>query len=487
MSIIRKKLNLKLKKNAYPFQKDAFDEIKDKDFFAIFHEQGLGKTKIAIDLAFYWLEKNHVDSVLICTKKNLIKNWEDELNFHGNVPPLILTSNKSTNSQKLGLPGSIYLCNYELIRDHIEIYETFFELRKVGVILDESTQIKNPSSKTAKSFHRLAKVSKKKIIMTGTPISNRPYDIWSQIYFLDGGERLGKTFDDFKEKYDLSNDLNNDRSGQIILKNNLELLSAKIRDCSVRETKKTAGIELPNKRFIVAEVDMDAKQRVLYEKLQIELSAEVLRNGKLITDDVEVILKRLLRLVQISSNPKLVDESYELEAPKTKKADEIIDKAFSESAKVIIWTNFIKNVEYLTNYFSTKGAVGIHGKLSTNDRNAIISNFRNDEKVRILIATPGVAKEGLTLVEANYAIFYDRNFSLENYLQAQDRIYRISQTKECYIYKILSKHSIDNWVESLLEAKEVAARYGQGDIDSKEFTKRINYDFAEILSDILLN
>lgn len=487
MSIIRKKLNLKLKKNAYPFQKDAFDEIKDKDFFAIFHEQGLGKTKIAIDLAFYWLEKNHVDSVLICTKKNLIKNWEDELNFHGNVSPLILTSNKSTNSQKLGLPGSIYLCNYELIRDHIEIYETFFELRKVGVILDESTQIKNPSSKTAKSFHRLAKVSKKKIIMTGTPISNRPYDIWSQIYFLDDGERLGKTFDDFKEKYDLSNDLNNDRSGQIILKNNLELLSSKIRDCSVRETKKTAGIELPNKRFIVAEVDMDAKQRVLYEKLQIELSAEVLKNGKLITDDVEVILKRLLRLVQISSNPKLVDESYEFEAPKTKKADEIIDKAFSESAKVIIWTNFIKNVEYLTNYFSNKGAVGIHGKLSTNERNQIISNFRNDERVRILIATPGVAKEGLTLVEANYAIFYDRNFSLENYLQAQDRIYRISQTKECYIYKILSKHSIDNWVESLLEAKEVAARFGQGDIDSEEFAERINYDFAEILSDILLN
>ena len=164
-------------KNAYPFQKDAFDEIKDKDFFAIFHEQGLGKTKIAIDLAFYWLEKNHVDSVLICTKKNLIKNWEDELNFHGNVSPLILTSNKSTNSQKLGLPGSIYLCNYELIRDHIEIYETFFELRKVGVILDESTQIKNPSSKTpgvAMSIRTLSSFLKLEIIWFLSLVDNFP-------------------------------------------------------------------------------------------------------------------------------------------------------------------------------------------------------------------------------------------------------------------------------------------------------------------------
>ena len=77
----------------------------------------LEKQKIAIDLAFYWLDNKHVESVLICTKKSLIKNWQDELKFHGNVPPLVLTSNKTANSQKLGLPGSIYLCNFELIRE----------------------------------------------------------------------------------------------------------------------------------------------------------------------------------------------------------------------------------------------------------------------------------------------------------------------------------------------------------------------------------
>jgi len=487
MSLIRKKLNLKLKKDAYPFQKDAFDEIKDKEYFAIFHEQGLGKTKIAIDLAFYWLDNKHVESVLICTKKSLIKNWEDELKFHGNVPPLVLTSNKTANSQKLGLPGSIYLCNFELIRDQIDIYETFFEIRKMGVILDESTQIKNPASKTAKAFHRLATVSEKRIIMTGTPISNRPYDIWSQIYFLDHGKRLGNTFDSFKDKYDLGNDLNNNRSGQIILKNNLEILSRKLRDCSARETKKTAGIELPGRRFIVEQIPMDSKQKALYEKMQVELSAEVLRDGKIIVEDVEVILKRLQRLVQISSNPKLVDENYHLYAPKVKKTEEIIDKAFSEDSKLLIWTNWVKNVDYLTEYFNSKGAVGIHGNIKTNIRNEIISSFRNDKDTKILIATPGVAKEGLTLVEANYAIFYDRDFSLENYLQAQDRIYRISQTKECYIYKLLSENSIDLWVESLLEAKEVAARFGQGDISQKEYSERISFDFTDLLHDILLN
>ena len=98
MAILRKKLNLKLKKEAYPFQQDAFEEIKDREYFAIFHEQGLGKTKIAIDLAFYWLENEYVESVFIVSKKSLIKNWQDELEFHGNVPPLVLSNNKTLNS-----------------------------------------------------------------------------------------------------------------------------------------------------------------------------------------------------------------------------------------------------------------------------------------------------------------------------------------------------------------------------------------------------
>ena len=232
---------------------------------------------------------------------------------------------------------------------------------------------------------------------------------------------------------------------------------------------------------------MDAKQKILYEKMQIELSAEVLKDNKLIIDDVEVILKRLGRLLQISSNAALVDEKYSLLPPKVIKTEEIVEKAISESSKILIWTNYVKNVDYLTKYFMKFGAVGIHGNIEAEKRNNLISNFKNNTNIKILIATPGVAKEGLTLVEANYAIFFDRNFSLENYLQAQDRIYRIKQKKECYIYKILSENSIDNWVEALLDAKEVAARFGQGDLDEDQYEETMNFDFSEILKEILLN
>ena len=191
--------------------------------------------------------------------------------------------------------------------------------------------------------------------------------------------------------------------------------------------------------------------------------------------------------MQISSNANLVDENYLLTPPKAIKTDEIIKKAISENSKVIVWTNYVKNVDYLCDFFKEKGAVGIHGDIETKKRDKIITKFKEDSDVKILIATPGVAKEGLTLVIANYAIFYDRNFSLENYLQAQDRIYRIKQNKECYIYKLISKNSIDTWVEALLNAKEVAARFGQGDINQSDYEKRMSFDFSEILKEILLN
>jgi SNF2 family DNA or RNA helicase len=485
MKLIREIPELNLKKDAFPFQRDAFDLMKDKEYFAIFHEQGLGKTKIAIDLLYYWLKSDQVDSVLIVTKKSLIKNWNDELQIHGNMHPLVLSSNKSVNFERMSLPGYVYLCNYEAIRGNTESFQNFLQFRRVGIILDESTQIKTPSSKITQALHAIAKESKKRIIMTGTPLSNRPYDIWSQIYFLDFGERLGNNFEDFKSNYDLSNDLSKDYSGRLIFENNLKTLSKKLKDCSVRETKQTSGIELPGRKFIAESLEMESRQRVLYKKLQEELSAQVIKDGKLIVEDVEVILKRLIRLVQICSNPSLVDERYNAESPKLQLTKTIVEKAISEKSKVIIWTNFKDNIDHISDFFQNKNIVGISGNIKPDERDRRISEFRSNKSINILVATPGVAREGLTLVEANYSIFFDRNFSLENYLQAQDRIYRISQTKDCYIYKLIYKNSIDEWVDSLLNAKEVAARYGQGDINEEEYKNTINYDFAEILADIL--
>src|SRR6185295_11387695 len=99
-----------------------------------------------------------------------------------------------------------------------------------------------------------------------------------------------------------------------------------------------------------------------------------------------------------------------------------------------VWTSFTENADWLTRQLREYGAVKLHGKMAMEQRNAAIATFKQDAAARILVATPGAAKEGLTLTVANTAVFYDRNFSLDDYLQAQDRIHRISQTTPCYIY-----------------------------------------------------
>jgi SNF2 family DNA or RNA helicase len=204
-----------------------------------------------------------------------------------------------------------------------------------------------------------------------------------------------------------------------------------------------------------------------------------------ITDDAEAILKRLLRLVQVASNPALVDESYHGTPAKLPRLRAILDTALAAGSKAIVWTSFTDNADWLTRELKPLGAVKVHGKMAIEERNASIEKFKDDKDCKVFVATPGAAKEGLTLTVANYAIFYDRSFSLDDYLQAQDRIHRISQTAPCYIYNLLIKDSIDEWVNELLSAKHMAAKLGQGDIGKRQFNAEMSYAFSAMLTDVL--
>ena len=127
----------------------------------------------------------------------------------------------------------------------------------------------------------------------------------------------------------------------------------------------------------------------------------------------------------------------------------------------------------------------IHGELPVEQRNASLSTFKQNDDCRLLLATPGAAKEGLTLTVANHAIFFDRSFSLDDYIQAQDRIHRISQTENCFVHNIVAHATIDEWVDALLHAKYLAAQLVQGDISSADFEASFNHDLSKMLSEIL--
>ena len=479
---LRKPPKLTPKLDAYPYQIDAVRAVKSLSYAAIFHEQGLGKTKIAVDLLLHWLEADVIDTVFVITKKILVQNWFEEVVAHSHITPKILSGNRRENSIALNSPILIYITNYELVSANFELLRLFLDTCRVGAILDESQKIKNPEARITKDFLTIADGFTRRVIMTGTPVANRPYDIWSQIRFLDDGKALGGSFAEFENDFDLPKTQYAGHEYADRLSGILE----KLKPFSIRETKRTAGLELPDKTILTHPVEMEPRQAAIYEAYRDTLAHEFVIDGEVVIDEAESILKQLLRLVQCASNPALVDKTYKSNPGKCTKLFELFQEIdVLSSGKAIVWTSFIANVEWLSDKLQHYNPQKLHGSMTIAERNKAVRKFKTDNDNRILIATPGAAKEGLTLTVANHAVFFDRSFSLDDYLQAQDRIHRISQTDDCFVHNLTASNTIDEWVDTLLNAKHQAAQLAQGDISRSEFAQTFNIDLAGELKRIL--
>lgn len=470
---------------AFAYQLQAVEVAKGLPFSALFHEQGLGKTKIGIDLSLEWLRTNEVDCVLIVTKRSLIENWKEEIERHTHAAAAVLDQDHAANFYLLNSSARIFLTHYEVVKSEERRLTLFLKTRRVAAVLDESHKIKNPDAALSKSFHRIGKGFARRVIMTGTPVANRPYDLWSQIFFLDQGESLGTDFEDFRSKLELSNDLWADEKKRTRFESELATVFDRIRAFTVRETKATAGIELPDKVIENRLVAMMPQQAALYRKFRDDTRADVMGASGVVEDDAEDLLKRLLRLVQVASNPGLVDKGYTEEPGKLRVLREMVGSATAAGAKVIVWTSFVQNAVWLANELKAYGAVAVHGEAGMPARNASIAQFKAEPACRVLVATPGAAKEGLTLTMANHAIFYDRSFSLDDYLQAQDRIHRISQTQTCFVWNLVAEDTVDEWVDALLGAKRLAAQLVQSDITAEAYAGNADYDFGRMVKEVL--
>jgi SNF2 family DNA or RNA helicase len=483
VKFIRQNPVLELTHDAYPYQKEAFESIKDMEFAGIFHEQGLGKTKIAIDLLCYWLEQDRVDSVLVITKKTLVQNWVREIKMHTQIETDVFTSNKRKNHEVFTSTSYLYIAHYQVLNTDKEAFKKFLKARRVAVILDESAAIKNRDSQLARTYHELAKLMDIRIIMSGTPFANKPQDIWSQIYFLDSGENLGKDYPSFEEQYYFPRE---DYLKHVFAKS-LVRLNESLQDFTIRETKESAGINLPNKEYVTLMTDFAPEQLEIYDEAKKTMSLELEQDGEIKFEDLEWILIRMIRLVQITSHPALVQDQYDEMPGKMLLLKENVSEILESDLenKIIIWTSFIKNTESISEALMPYRNSIVHGRQSDGENQESIDRFLEDDQIRLFIATPQKAGEGLTLTVANHAFFYDRSFSLQHYLQAQDRIHRISQDRICYIYNLMIRDSIDEYIDKLVKAKHVTSQLAIGDISEEEFLDKGHFDLRKTLDQIL--
>ena len=461
------------KTQALPHQLEAIDFIKKHQEVALFDEQGLGKTKIVIESLCLSMKQGEIEGALVVAPMSLLYNWEHEVLKHSFLIPIVLKGTKREKRYKFMTGANFYITNYEAIIAELLRIKRFCKSRKVAMILDESARIKDPQTKTAQALFELRQYSLKRIIITGTPVANKPFDLWAQFFFLDGGKILGDDFDNFKSKY-------NEKSADYI--ESLHELKTTITKHSIRRCKNDV-LELPEKRFINVYVDLKGKQLEIYNKLRNELKIEVQDiDGNISIDEAENILKTLLRLTQIASNPSLIDKGYNEIPAKFEKLDNLLKDIASKDEKAIIWTCFVGNITILKNRLREYNPLVIHGGIPIKDRMNFVNIFQESDKNKVMIANPAAAREGLTLTKANNAIYLDRNFNLVDYLQSQDRIHRISQTKECNIYKILARNTIDEYIDRLIDVKRDIAGYVQDDF---EYLETGSYEFLSNRQELL--
>ena len=440
-------------------QIEGIDYIKKNDIIPLFDEQGLGKSKMVIDALCSNIEEKKIDGAIIICKKSLLTTWKNEILKHSHLFPIIFSGTKSTRGRSLLTFGHFYIINYETLIQDLELIMLLLKHKNFAIVLDESQKIKNPEAKTTKAILTLRNSAKKKIIITGTPIANKPEDIWSQFFFLDDGKLLGNDFKEFRKKYTVKL---KGKESLDMYHDSLQDLREKIDQVSIRRTKDV--LELPAKKYEDIFVDLTQKQREIYDTAKEELYCEIKgEDGSHIIDHIENYLVKLLRLTQIASNPSLIIEDYDEDPSKFIKLDEVVKNIMEQNEKVIIWTSFRRNIRILRNRYKHLGALMIFGEISIEERDVAITKFMNNTENRILVANPSAAKEGLTLTAANNAIYLDRTFKMDDYLQSQDRIHRISQLKKCSIIKLIARNTIDEYTDEILEKKEVIFKFAMGD------------------------
>ncbi|MFX0140191.1 MAG: DEAD/DEAH box helicase, partial [Candidatus Hodarchaeota archaeon] len=355
----RFKIKYEVKTKPYPHQIEATRFILENDYCAIFDEQGLGKTKIVIDAIVTELKQKKINGCLVVSPKTLIKNWENEVTKHSYLKPLNLIGTKKEKGYKFLSYANIYLTNYEQVISELERIKDFLKINNFAIVLDESQRIKNPKAKTTKAILELCKLSNKKIIITGTPIANKPEDIWAQCYFLDEGKLLGKSFNHFKDKYIYGE----------VDENSYLKLREKISSISLRRLKVDV-LELPEKIYKDIYVELNGLQKEKYEKLKESLIVEIKNfEGEIIIDENDYFIKKLLRLTQLASHPFLLDKSYNEIPSRISALDELVNEIISRGEKAIIWISFVDNIRLIRNRYRNYGSLYLFGEIPIDDRN----------------------------------------------------------------------------------------------------------------------
>jgi SNF2 family DNA or RNA helicase len=460
-------MDYKFKLKPYEHQMSALEKSWNKETYGYFMEMGTGKTKVLIDNMAMLYDKGKINGALIIAPKGVVKTWhEQELPTHlpdhiENVTTLWqpnITKKQETklnNLFDLGTDLHIFIMNVEALSTNkgVNFAEKFLRSHRTLMALDESTTIKNPSAKRTKNVLALAPMAKYRRILTGSPVTKNPLDLYTQCEFLDPFLLNFNSWYAFRNRYAIMKTIHvRGRSIQTVHKfQNLGELSDRLKGFSYRVLKEDC-LDLPEKIYMKRHVALTKEQENLYEQMRKTAIANL--NGK-VTSTVTV-LTQLMRLQQITCGHFVADDGT-VQTIKNNRLDELMDVLEETENKAIIWAYWQRDVQDIRDAIEKKygprSVVDYYGLTPQDERQDNIRRFQNDNECRFLIGTPSTGGYGITLTEANTVIYYSNGYDLEKRLQSEDRAHRIGQKKNVTYIDLIAEDTVDEKIVKSLRKK----------------------------------
>jgi len=460
-------MDYKFKTKPYAHQLTALEKSWNKENYAYFMEMGTGKTKVLIDNVAMLYDKGKIDGVLIIAPKGVVKTWyEQELPIHlpnhiENVSVLWQPNITKTQQEKLDTLFEINSALHILVMN-VEALSTekgvkfatkFINSHKAMMAIDESTTIKTPTARRTKNIIKMGVNAKYKRIMTGSPITKNPLDLYTQCEFLDPWLLDFSSYYAFRNRYAEMKTMHvHGRSIQVIDKfQNLGELSDTVKEFSYRVLKEDC-LDLPPKVFIKRHISLTPDQKKVYE--QMKKAAMTVLNGKVTT--TMTVLTQLMRLHQITCGYVTADDGTTQQV-ESNRLNELMSILEETEGKVIIWANYQLSVgeiiQKIIKVYGKDSYVHYYGLTPQEDRQDFIRKFQNDPKCRFIIGTPQTGGYGITLTQANTVIYYSNGYDLEKRLQSEDRAHRIGQKKTVTYIDLICEDTIDEKIVKALRNK----------------------------------
>jgi len=456
------------KTKPYAHQMTALEKSWDKSEYGYFMEMGTGKSKVLVDNMAMLYDKGRINGAVIIAPKGVYRNWlsqeiPNHLPSHVQHKTVLWTAStsKAKDKEYRQLFESdddlhILIVNVEALstKRGLEFVAKFLNCHETLLAIDESTTIKNPKAKRTKSILLLSKRAKYRRILTGSPVTKSPLDLYTQCNFLNEFLLGFSSYYAFRNRYANMIDKNfGGRRVQLIGSyKNLDELATSIKAFSYRVLKEDC-LDLPEKVYTRREVELTDEQDQAYATMKSAALASL--KGKMAT--APHVLTQLMRLHQITCG-HLKNDDETITEIKNNRLKELLYLLEEVEGKVIIWANYIydiKNiVKAISEEYGADSIVEYYGHVSAEQRQKNIEKFQDPtSKARFFIGNPQTGGYGITLTAANTVIYYSNGYDLEKRLQSEDRAHRIGQNKSVTYIDLIAPKTVDEKIVKALRKK----------------------------------